>query len=123
MDAVHRMCSVKAFAGNQVVLLHITFPGNYPNGNAPSFQFVPGSTVDIVVKTKLLKLLKYTAQQRVLRNRSCLEPCLRQLVIALEKVSEPQCGLHIIRNILPMYLVKFRCYCWMMMMIPSKSIS
>lgn len=88
MDAVHRMCSVKAFAGNQVVLLHITFPGNYPNGNAPSFQFVPGSTVDIVVKTKLLKLLKYTAQQRVLRNRSCLEPCLRQLVIALEKVSQ-----------------------------------
>lgn len=35
-----------------------------------------------------LKVLKQTAQQRVRKNKSCLEPCLRQLVSTLDQVSK-----------------------------------
>uniref|UniRef100_A0A1B6LD05 RWD domain-containing protein n=1 Tax=Graphocephala atropunctata TaxID=36148 RepID=A0A1B6LD05_9HEMI len=97
MDVSRRTCLVKASVSNLSVLLQITFPANYPFGTMPSFQFAAGSTVDIVIKTKLLKVLKHIAQQRVNKNRSCLEPCLRQLVVALERLSNNE---DIDRNIL-----------------------
>lgn len=68
------------------VVLKVNFPGNYPYSAQPTFQFCSGSTIDSETITKLLKVLKQTAQQRVKKNRSCLEPCLRQLVNTLEKV-------------------------------------
>ncbi|XP_054266064.1 GATOR complex protein WDR59-like isoform X1 [Macrosteles quadrilineatus] len=87
MDVVRRTCSAKISVGSHIVYLLITFPPNYPYGSAPAFQFASGSNVDIVVKTKLLKVMKHTAQQRVHRNRSCLDPCLRQAVATLEQIS------------------------------------
>ncbi|XP_024939455.1 GATOR complex protein WDR59 isoform X2 [Cephus cinctus] len=86
MDAVERSCTVTASNKNYNVILKVNFPGNYPYSAQPTFQFCPGTTVDNPTMAKLLKVLKQTAQQRVRKNRSCLEPCLRQLIITLEQM-------------------------------------
>ncbi|XP_066594215.1 GATOR2 complex protein WDR59 isoform X2 [Prorops nasuta] len=85
MDATERSCTVTASNQNYNVVLKVNFPGNYPFSAQPTFQFCPGTTIDNATMVKILKVLKQTAQQRVKKNRSCLEPCLRQLIIALEQ--------------------------------------
>lgn len=87
MDATERNCTVTATNNNSYnVVLKVNFPENYPYNAQPTFQFYPGTSIDNDTKTYLLQVLKQTAQQRVKKNRSCLEPCLRQLIIALEQV-------------------------------------
>ncbi|XP_076291004.1 WD repeat domain 59 isoform X3 [Lasioglossum baleicum] len=85
MDAVERSCTVTASNKSYNVILKVNFPANYPYSAQPTFQFCPGTTIDNATMTKLLKVLKQTAQQRVKKNRSCLEPCLRQLIATLEQ--------------------------------------
>uniref|UniRef100_A0A1B6EDS3 RWD domain-containing protein n=1 Tax=Clastoptera arizonana TaxID=38151 RepID=A0A1B6EDS3_9HEMI len=87
MDIVKRSCTVKAAVNGNIVVLNINFPPSYPYGASPTFQFVQGTSVDNAAKTKLTKVIKHTAQQRVHKNRSCLEPCLRQLVVTLEQLA------------------------------------
>lgn len=87
MDALERSCTVTACNKNYNVILKVNFPGNYPQSAQPTFQFCPGTTVDNATMAKLLKVLKQTAQQRVRKNRTCLEPCLRQLISTLEQVT------------------------------------
>ncbi|XP_033209971.1 GATOR complex protein WDR59 isoform X1 [Belonocnema kinseyi] len=104
MDAVERSCTVTACNKNYNVILKVNFPGNYPYSAQPTFQFCPGTTIDNNIKVKLLKVLKQTAQQRVRKNRSCLEPCLRQLITTLDQMcikDEPEnnrLGYHMQRN-------------------------
>ena len=86
MDAVERSCTVTASNKSYNVILKVNFPANYPYSAQPTFQFCPGTTIDSATLAKLLKVLKQTAQQRVKKNRSCLEPCLRQLITTLEQV-------------------------------------
>ncbi|XP_017879158.1 GATOR complex protein WDR59 isoform X2 [Ceratina calcarata] len=85
MDAVERSCTVTASNKSYNVILKVNFPANYPYSAQPTFQFCPGTTIDNATMAKLLKVLKQTAQQRVKKNRSCLEPCLRQLITTLEQ--------------------------------------
>lgn len=91
MDAMERSCTVTAKNKNYNVKMKINFPGNYPYSAQPTFQFCSGTTIDSTIMAKLLKVLKQTAQQRVKKNRSCLEPCLRQLIVTLEQVSSIEC--------------------------------
>uniref|UniRef100_A0A8D0GAC1 WD repeat domain 59 n=1 Tax=Sphenodon punctatus TaxID=8508 RepID=A0A8D0GAC1_SPHPU len=86
MDAVNRSCTVSVHCGNHRVKMLVMFPVQYPNNAAPSFQFVNPTTITSTMKAKLLKILKDTSLQKVKRNQSCLEPCLRQLVSCLESV-------------------------------------
>ncbi|XP_075796784.1 GATOR2 complex protein WDR59 isoform X1 [Pelodiscus sinensis] len=86
MDAVNRSCTVSVHCGSQRVKLRVTFPVQYPNNAAPSFQFAPPTTISSAMKAKLLKILNDTSLQKVKRNQSCLEPCLRQLVSYLDSV-------------------------------------
>ncbi|KAI4488494.1 hypothetical protein M0802_011600 [Mischocyttarus mexicanus] len=86
MDASERSCTVTACNTNYNVVLKVNFPRNYPYNAQPTFQFCPGTSIDNATMAKLLKVLKQTAQQRVRKNRSCLEPCLRQLIITLEQI-------------------------------------
>ncbi|XP_074929827.1 GATOR2 complex protein WDR59 isoform X8 [Chelonoidis abingdonii] len=86
MDAVNRSCTVSVHCGNQRVKMRVMFPVQYPNNAAPSFQFAPTTTISSTMKAKLLKILNDTSLQKVKRNQSCLEPCLRQLVSYLESV-------------------------------------
>lgn len=69
---------------NHRVKMLVKFPAQYPNHAAPSFQFINPTTITSTMKAKLLKILKDTSLQKVKRNQSCLEPCLRQLVSCLE---------------------------------------
>ncbi|XP_068117783.1 GATOR2 complex protein WDR59 isoform X3 [Hyperolius riggenbachi] len=84
MDAMNRSCTVSVHCGNHRVRMLVKFPVQYPNNAAPSFQFVAPSTITSTMKMKLLKILKDTSIQKVKRNQSCLEPCLRQLVSCME---------------------------------------
>uniref|UniRef100_A0A803Y762 RWD domain-containing protein n=1 Tax=Meleagris gallopavo TaxID=9103 RepID=A0A803Y762_MELGA len=86
MDAVNRSCTVSVHCGNHRVRMLVMFPVQYPNNAAPSFQFINPTSITASMKAKLLKILKDTSLQKVKRNQSCLEPCLRQLVSWLESV-------------------------------------
>ncbi|KAK2530062.1 Wdr59 [Columba guinea] len=86
MDAVSRSCTVSVHCGNHRVRMLVMFPVQYPNNAAPSFQFISPTSITASMKAKLLKILKDTSLQKVKRNQSCLEPCLRQLVSWLESV-------------------------------------
>ncbi|RMC09155.1 hypothetical protein DUI87_14162 [Hirundo rustica rustica] len=86
MDAVSRSCTVSVHCGNHRVRMLVMFPVQYPNNAAPSFQFINPTSITASMKAKLLKILKDTSLQKVKRNQSCLEPCLRQLVSCLESV-------------------------------------
>ncbi|GLG98684.1 GATOR complex protein WDR59 [Gryllus bimaculatus] len=85
VDLVRRSCTVTATRNSHIVILLVSFPPNYPYNSPPSFQFGSGTSVDSNAIAKLLKALKQTAQQRVRKNKSCLEPCLRQLVSTLDQ--------------------------------------
>ncbi|XP_053304954.1 GATOR complex protein WDR59 [Spea bombifrons] len=84
MDVMNGSCTVSVHCGNHRVCMLVMFPVQYPNNAAPSFQFVTPTTISSGMKAKLLKILKDTSLQKVKRNQSCLEPCLRQLVSSLE---------------------------------------
>lgn len=88
MDAELRTCTVKATASNSMVILQVSFPNAYPHGVPPVFQMAQGSSVDESVASQLLQTLSHIAQQRVSKNRTCLESCLRQLVTTLEQLSK-----------------------------------
>ncbi|XP_011330381.2 GATOR complex protein WDR59 isoform X2 [Ooceraea biroi] len=85
MDAAERSCTITACTKNYNVILKVNFPVNYPYSAQPTFQFCQGTSIDNATMNKLLKVLTQTAQHRVRKNRSCLEPCLRQLIITLEQ--------------------------------------
>ncbi|XP_027474623.1 GATOR2 complex protein WDR59 isoform X13 [Callorhinus ursinus] len=84
MDAADRSCTVSVHCSGHRVKMLVKFPAQYPNNAAPSFQFINPTTITSTMKAKLLKILKDTSLQKVKRNQSCLEPCLRQLVSCLE---------------------------------------
>ncbi|XP_046999380.1 GATOR complex protein WDR59 isoform X1 [Schistocerca americana] len=87
MDVSRRSCTVTAARNAHIVILLVTFPPNYPYNAAPSFQFGQGTTFDSNAMAKVLKAMKQTAQQRVRKNKSCLEPCLRQLVTTIDQIT------------------------------------
>ncbi|XP_077982263.1 GATOR2 complex protein WDR59-like [Glandiceps talaboti] len=84
MDALNRSCMISAVSGQHMVKVTTTFPANYPNGAIPAFHFIKPTSVDSKTKSKLLKVLLDTSRQHVTRNRTCLEPCIRQLVMSLD---------------------------------------
>ncbi|XP_074645024.1 GATOR2 complex protein WDR59-like isoform X3 [Tubulanus polymorphus] len=87
MDAFKRTCTVSVVSSKHLVKLIMSFPVTYPNNAAPTFQIAQPTTIDQNNQTKLLKVLKDTSLQHVKRNRSCLEPCLRQLVSCLGNIT------------------------------------
>lgn len=87
MDAVHRFCTVRASTKSCFINLHVSFPNTYPHGVPPTFQMAAGSTIDENKGQQVLQTLTHIAQQRVLKNRTCLEPCLRQLVATIEQIA------------------------------------
>uniref|UniRef100_A0A0L8FWQ2 RWD domain-containing protein n=1 Tax=Octopus bimaculoides TaxID=37653 RepID=A0A0L8FWQ2_OCTBM len=88
MDADSRTCTVSAVSKGHCASLVVTFPVSYPNNAAPTFQFTQRTTLQTSQKNVLLQALEDTSQQHVKRNRSCLEPCLRQLTANLDKLTD-----------------------------------
>lgn len=87
MDPVRRFCTVRAKTKNYFIILQVTFPNTYPHGVPPNFQMASGSSIEENKGQQVLQTLTHIAQQRVLKNRTCLEPCLRQLVATLEQLA------------------------------------
>ncbi|XP_041375687.1 GATOR complex protein WDR59-like isoform X2 [Gigantopelta aegis] len=87
MDAINRTCKVTARSGNHVVSVNLTFPTNYPNGTPPSFQFLH-TTLESSQQKQLIRVLTSTSQKQVQRKMNCLEPCLRQLIAALDDMTK-----------------------------------
>lgn len=56
MDALNRSCVVSAHFGSHRVHLVVKFPAQYPNNAAPSFQFIPPTTIPSAMKTKIQKV-------------------------------------------------------------------
>ncbi|KAK9879451.1 hypothetical protein WA026_006522 [Henosepilachna vigintioctopunctata] len=86
MNFPNRVCSVRACVNRFTVNLEVTFPIAYPHGVPPNFEVKDGSQVDENVANQLLQTLNHLAQQRVSKNRTCLESCLRQMVTTLEQL-------------------------------------
>jgi hypothetical protein len=68
------------------VSLVVNFPLDYPTNVPPTFTFGKGTTLDSNARSEILKTLTHTANEKVRRNRTCLEPCLRQLENMLEQM-------------------------------------
>ena len=77
-DARERLFTVSAETSNHVLILHVKFPPNYPNQKAPIFSFLGGTTINTVAKSTILNKVRTVAKKEIMRNRRCLEPCLRQ---------------------------------------------
>lgn len=105
MDAVERSCTITACTKNYNVILKVNFPVNYPYSAQPTFQFGTGTSIDNATMTKLQKVLMQTAQHRVRKNRSCLEPCLRQMISTLEQVSVLSCEINNLARALIFFFV------------------
>ncbi|CAH1780353.1 unnamed protein product [Owenia fusiformis] len=87
MDHVARTCTITAISGKHVVKLIMSFPAAYPNNAAPSFQFGTPNNLEKTVQAKVIKVLQDTSLLHIKHNRSCLEPCLRQLVSFLDNLT------------------------------------
>lgn len=87
MNFITRIVNVKANVNSIVVFLKVSFPDAYPYGVPPVFLITEGSNVSDAIGVQLLQMLKHLAQQRVSKNRTCLEPCLRQMITTLEQLS------------------------------------
>ncbi|XP_062861292.1 GATOR2 complex protein WDR59 isoform X3 [Trichomycterus rosablanca] len=98
MDALSHTCFVSAHCGTNQVRLVVKFPMQYPNNAAPSFQFVPPTTISSSMRTKIQKILTDTSLQKVKRNQNCLEPCVRQLVSCLESDMDDGANPHVFSN-------------------------
>lgn len=80
MDAVNRSCVVSAHFGSHRVHLVVKFPAQYPNNAAPTFQFVPPTTIPSAMKTKIHKVAAVCRNRArpacwmldALSNRPCL---------------------------------------------------
>lgn len=87
MDSTNRTVTVTGKVNNFVLNMLVYCPNSYPHGVPPNFQILQGSNVSDEMSAQLLQVLSHLAVQRVSKNRTCLEPCLRQMVLTLEQMS------------------------------------
>lgn len=87
MDVEKRCCTVRVSTNSSFLLLQVTFPKSYPHGVPPTFQILDESAVEESVASQLLQTLTHIALQRVQKNRTCLESCLRQLATTLDQLN------------------------------------
>ncbi|CRK93507.1 CLUMA_CG007043, isoform A [Clunio marinus] len=87
-DPVKRNAMIRIAANGYIIDLQVIFPSGYPVLNQPPvFEFCQNTSLDENLSLKLMKVLKETASSRVRKGRTCLEQCLRNLVIDLKKES------------------------------------
>lgn len=87
MDAINRTVTVIGKVNNFVLSMLVSCPNSYPHGVPPNFQILQGTNISEEMTAQLLQVLNHLAVQRVSKNRTCLEPCLRQMVLTLEQMS------------------------------------
>uniref|UniRef100_A0AAR5PG52 RWD domain-containing protein n=1 Tax=Dendroctonus ponderosae TaxID=77166 RepID=A0AAR5PG52_DENPD len=86
MDSITRTVTATCKINTVITHVKVIFPNAYPLGVPPAFQVMPGSNINDSIGSQLLHTLNHLAIQRVSKNRTCLEPCLRQMVTTLEQL-------------------------------------
>ncbi|XP_043237262.1 GATOR complex protein WDR59-like isoform X1 [Amphibalanus amphitrite] len=89
MSAEERCCTVSVVCGSVSACLRVTFPLSYPS-QQPEFRYLEGTRLSAADRQHVKKAWELTAEQHVKRNRSCLEPCLRNLAASLQRLMERQ---------------------------------
>lgn len=69
---------------NNSLSVHMTFPLGYPENVEPQFQITKCS-YDAGMKNKIHKVLYDAAVKQVSKNLTCVQYCLRELVVSLRK--------------------------------------
>ena len=75
--------------GSVSACLRVTFPLSYPS-QQPEVRYLEGTRLSAADRQHVKKAWELTAEQHVKRNRSCLEPCLRNLAASLQRLMERQ---------------------------------
>ncbi|XP_037075346.1 GATOR complex protein WDR59-like [Pollicipes pollicipes] len=89
LNAEERACHVSVVCGTLSACLLVTFPPSYPS-RQPEVRFLEGTRLSQAGRQEVRKAWELTAEQHVKRNRSCLEPCLRNLAGSLQRLMERQ---------------------------------
>ena len=89
MSAEERCCTVSVACGSVSACLRVTFPLSYPS-RQPEMRYLEGTRLSPADRQHVRKAWELTAEQHVKRNRSCLEPCLRNLAASLQRLMERQ---------------------------------
>ena len=90
-NSSRRSCKfIATVPANQVlhrVCLIAQFPPDYPQNVAPHFTFGKGTTLGSGSRSKIIKAMKHLAMEKVRKNKTCLDQCLRLLENMLEDPS------------------------------------
>lgn len=91
LDPVKRTATVRCSVHGHTVMLQAVFPPAYPSaGHPPTFTYCQGTALPAYPPAlcgALLKAIRTVAAQRTRKGRTCLEHCLRALVMALKKAT------------------------------------
>lgn len=87
-DAAKRRCAVQVVSDKLSVTLDMEFPDAYPNQTPPKFTIRESNLGTKAKSNQLVQMLRDIAIQHVKHNRTCVEPCLRQLAATVDKLAE-----------------------------------
>lgn len=83
-DPDRRILIALVKVNNNSFSVHMTFPLGYPVNVEPQFQ-ITKCTYDAAMKNKIHKVLYDAAVKQVSKNLTCVQFCLRELVVSLRK--------------------------------------
>lgn len=83
-DPDRRILIALVKVNNNSLSIHMTFPLGYPVNVEPQFQ-ITKCTYDAAMKNKIHKVLYDSAIKQVSKNLTCVQFCLRELVVSLRK--------------------------------------
>ncbi|BFZ12726.1 hypothetical protein BsWGS_15764 [Bradybaena similaris] len=84
-DTAQRTCSFKLSRGQNMVDIELVFPDSYPVKAGPSLTILQ-SNLDSETLTRLVKIFNDTSARLVKQHIYCLEPCVRQIMLFMEKL-------------------------------------
>lgn len=91
MNLEERKCTFGATINSSCLNVEVYFPPAYPQNIAPIFELKDDSTLGDSIAKQIMQSVNRLAQQRVAKNRTCLESCLRHMVTLMDQlVSDPE---------------------------------
>jgi hypothetical protein len=90
-DIVRRTCSFKLGKGQHFVDIELVFPENYPGKASPSLT-ITQTNLDSETQERLVKIFNDTCARLVKQHFNCVEPCIRQIMLFLEKLGHTHPG-------------------------------
>ncbi|KAK3792164.1 hypothetical protein RRG08_055426 [Elysia crispata] len=85
-DFVKRTCVFKLVKGSVYLDVHLYFPDNYPVKISPRLTIL-SSNLDPDTETRVIKVYNDSCSRHVKQHINCVEPSLRQMLQAMERLS------------------------------------